>query len=74
MCAHTPAACCFLHCHLAVPAVLQRKPYAEKVDIFSLGVMLYELFSRSLVIYTHTPANCAEDCERYAGKVAQGYR
>jgi serine/threonine protein kinase len=53
---------------------LQRKPYNEAVDIFSLGVMFYELFSRTLLIYTHTPANSPADCERYASQIAQGFR
>jgi hypothetical protein len=42
--------------------------------VFSLGVILYELMSRSLLLYTHTPANKPEDCLRYAGKVAAGFR
>jgi serine/threonine protein kinase len=53
---------------------LQGKPYNESVDIFSMGVMLYELFSRTLLIYTHTPANSPADCEKYAGQIAQGFR
>jgi len=56
------------------PEVFNRKPYNESVDVFSLGVILYELFSRSLLIYTHTPANSARDCEHYASRVAEGYR
>jgi hypothetical protein len=53
---------------------LQRKPYNESVDVFSMGVMLYELFSRSLLIYTHTPANSPADCEHYASRIADGFR
>lgn len=52
----------------------QGKPYNESVDIFSMGVMLYELFSRTLLIYTHTPANSPADCEKYAGQIAKGFR
>lgn len=59
---------------LLTVCVLQRKAYNEAVDVFSLGVILYELFSRTLLIYTHTPANDASDCERYAARVAEGYR
>jgi hypothetical protein len=39
-----------------------------------MGVMLYELFSRSLLIYTHTPANSPADCEHYASRIADGFR
>lgn len=53
---------------------MQRKPYNESVDVFSMGVMLYELFSRSLLIYTHTPANSPADCEHYASRIAEGFR
>lgn len=53
---------------------LQRKPYNESVDVFSMGVMFYELFSRSLLIYTHTPANKPSDCEHYASQIAEGFR
>jgi hypothetical protein len=36
--------------------------------------MFYELFSHSLLIYTHTPANSPADCEHYASQIAQGFR
>lgn len=38
------------------------------------GVILYELFSRSLLLYTHTPANSPADCMKYAAQVASGFR
>lgn len=38
------------------------------------GVILYELFSRSLLLYTHTAANSPEDCTNYARRVANGFR
>lgn len=35
------------------PEVYRQEPYNEKVDVYSLGVMLYELFTRSLLVFTH---------------------
>lgn len=42
--------------------------------MFSIGVILYELFSRTLLIFTHTPANSPADCEHYAARIASGFR
>lgn len=39
-----------------------------------MGVMFYELFSRTLLIYTHTAANSPADCEKYAAQIAEGFR
>lgn len=41
---------------------------------YPAGVILYELFSRSLLLYTHTPATSPADSMRYAKRVSQGYR
>lgn len=38
------------------------------------GVMVYELFSRTLLLYTHTLANSPSDSMRYAKRVSEGYR
>ncbi len=56
------------------PEVFRREPYNEKADIFSLGVILYQLLARSLLLFTHTRAKSAADVERYAEKVSRGYR
>ena len=48
-------------------------PVAQ-VDVYAFGCILYELVARVLLLFTETPANSAEDCEAYAGKIAQGYR
>ena len=58
------------------PEVTRSKPYNEKADIFSLGVVLYQLFARQtfsailLLLSRGEPV----DCEIYAEKVARGYR
>eukprot|EP00775_Hariotina_reticulata_P001310 gene1310-1653_t len=61
-------------CMYMAPEVFRGEPYSESVDVFSLGVILYEIFSKTLMLYTHTPANSPDDCLRYAQKVADGYR
>ena len=38
------------------------------------GCIMYELFSRSMLLFNETPATSADDAERYAAKVAYGYR
>lgn len=69
-----PCVCDLSPAPACLPLLLQHKPYNESVDVFSMGVMLYELFSRSLLIYTHTPANNPEDCEHYAAQISNGFR
>ena len=32
------------------PEVRQSKPYNEKIDIFAFGVVLFEVFSRNLIM------------------------
>ena len=58
------------------PEVTRSKPYNEKADIFSMGVVLYQLFARQnfsavlLMLSRGEPV----DCEIHAEKVARGYR
>jgi len=58
------------------PEVTRSKPYSEKADVFSFGVVLYQLFARQtfaavlLLLSRGDPV----DCEIYAEKVARGYR
>ena len=42
--------------------------------MFSLGCIIFELFARVLLLFQETPANHGDDCQRYASKVARGYR
>lgn len=35
------------------PEVYTHQPYNEKADVFSLGIMLYEIFGRTLLVFTH---------------------
>lgn len=38
------------------PEVYKQEPYNEKSDVFSLGVVMYELFGRTLLVLVHTAA------------------
>lgn len=60
-------------CYMA-PEVLVGKPYNERVDIFSLGVIMYELFSKRLVGADFLNAIGWDESEVHAHKVAAGFR
>ncbi len=54
--------------------VFKQEPYNDKVDVFSFGVVLYELLARSALIFSELPDGSLDGPERYAGRVAAGYR
>ncbi|CAD7701454.1 unnamed protein product [Ostreobium quekettii] len=56
------------------PEIFQRKPYCETVDAFSFGTILYEVFSGSLLMISHTDVGSPRATVTYAHRVALGYR
>jgi len=56
------------------PEIFQRKPYCETVDAFSFGNILYEVFSGSLLLVSHTDVGSPRATVTYAHRVALGYR
>lgn len=56
------------------PEVYCGKEYSEKVDVFSFGCAMFELLSRSLLVYTHAKAQVLAEMAVYAQKVSKGYR
>jgi serine/threonine protein kinase len=60
-------------CYMA-PEVLLADPYNEKVDVFSIGVIIYEVFSKRLVGADYLNAVGWDESEAHAHKVAAGFR
>lgn len=56
------------------PEVYRQEPYTEKVDVFSFGVILFELLSRYQMLCAVSVAGTPEEVENYAAKVSEGYR
>ena len=56
------------------PEVIMHLKYDEKVDIFSFGIMMYELLQKNVLMVFVSASGCLEELERYAQSVAEGYR
>jgi serine/threonine protein kinase len=56
------------------PEVLQNEPYSEKVDIFSLAIVMFEMFSMIRISAIAAAQGEAKDGLPYAGWVASGNR
>ncbi|GFR41823.1 hypothetical protein Agub_g2595 [Astrephomene gubernaculifera] len=66
-------------CMYMAPEVYRNLPYNEKVDVFSFGVLLYEIFSRQLTLIfglnlRELRLQGQDTPEGYASHVANGYR
>ncbi|KAG2485135.1 hypothetical protein HYH03_016122 [Edaphochlamys debaryana] len=66
-------------CMYMAPEVFRNMPYNEKVDVFSFGVLVYEVFSRNMLVVSALNLKelrlMGKDTpEGYASHVASGYR
>ncbi|KXZ50578.1 hypothetical protein GPECTOR_16g753 [Gonium pectorale] len=52
------------------PEVIRHEPYNEKVDVFSFGVVLYEVFGRILLLESYS----RDELENLSARIAQGFR
>lgn len=48
--------------------------YSEKVDVFSFGVMLYEVIHKYMMFFAISMEGTEEELEVYAKRVSEGYR
>eukprot|EP00798_Chlamydomonas_sp_ICE-L_P012532 gene12532-15748_t len=56
------------------PEVVLGQPYNEKVDIFSFGVILFEVLHRKLMLVDEIKNDPRKDAQAYAERVARGFR
>ncbi|GIL60322.1 hypothetical protein Vafri_14952, partial [Volvox africanus] len=52
------------------PEVIRHEPYNEKVDVFSFGVVLYEVFGRVLLLELYSK----DELEALSSRIAHGFR
>ncbi|GLI70863.1 hypothetical protein VaNZ11_015882, partial [Volvox africanus] len=52
------------------PEVIRHEPYNEKVDVFSFGVVLYEVFGRVLLLELYSK----DELEALSSRIAEGFR
>lgn len=56
------------------PEVVLGHPYNEKVDVFSFGVILFEVLNRKLMLVDEIKNDPRKDAQAYAERVARGFR
>lgn len=56
------------------PEVVMGQPYNEKVDIFSFGVILFEVLHRKLMLVDEIKNDPRKDAQAYAERVSRGFR
>jgi len=56
------------------PEVVLGQPYNEKVDVFSFGVILFEVLNRKLMLVDEIKSDPRKDAQAYAARVARGFR
>lgn len=59
-------------CLYMAPEVFNREAYNQQADVFSFGIVMYELLSRSLVALKEVPKGRSP--EEFAERVSHGYR
>lgn len=61
------------YCYMS-PEVLHGKPYNERVDVFSFGVVLYEVIAKRLLVADYMNTDKWDESETHAERVAAGWR
>ncbi|PNW73229.1 hypothetical protein CHLRE_14g623926v5 [Chlamydomonas reinhardtii] len=56
------------------PEMYRQEAYNEKVDVFSFGVILFEVLNRYQMVCAISIQGTEEEVEGYAAKVSEGYR